>query len=1391
MALSPDQILFGDPIEEEQTSRVITFGEPITARQETPAEMQPTMDVEAEADEGWLSSVGGTFVDVAQGVGSGLLGLPQGILETGTAAFDYIFDTDSSRSVTNFFEGTRDYLGLRPDSAVGETVESITTFGAALIPVVGWVGRASSVARGMSVVPSVSRFGASAQKFGSSKLGKTLLGSQNRVLGTAQRAAVTSFAGGAAEFMVAPDGTGTLADAFDSLPAVLRTESDSGLQGRDEAHRRLFNKFKIGTEAVGIGLAAEATLPALGIMTNVASRVPGVPAAAGAFNRAFEYAGNKIGDSFGGAPRRYFTFAGDLEREIAEDLATVANIRDTQREKAAKLFAGFDKEARKTVGGMGLFGRNKAGIQKAYDDLLGFLEGDKNALKAYGPKVTAAAEKMRMQVDELSDMAIGELEVAVSRGEIDGALAQNVLDEMRHNKGSYLRRLYEGAFTPNTKALADIEAKPQYKSAIEKISRILATKDKTKYTSAADAVQDAKYIVKKMIVRDAVDDGLSPEASMKLMNGAFSKGEAGVTRRPLYQLAEEMFKPRSKLMEKVPELRSLLNEIRDPKELYMRTVSDLATFNTANRLYSNLGRSVADGGFKETIEEALPKLDSYIQTGKGGRPLIISSDNVTPAQGAMLTKAGYTRLGEQVAEGGVDTIFRGKYGNITGDYVAPELYNALTVPIRSDSVLGKLYGASLQAKGLSQIVKTVLNPLSQVRNFYSGAFMVGANGNFMRNAEMGESLRLTFKKIDSLPKGEADKFATMIGELGLRDESLTVNEFKRLIRENVKSGDTIQTVMDKTPILKTLQSIYSDTDTYWKTVGFVGEKAKITGALRKAGIDSDNIDDALAKALADSGLGFRASDMTGRHGFVNVYASDIVKETMPIYTRVPEIIKSIRRIPLIGNFVAFPAEVLRNSTNIINRGLKELSFKPSAELVQQIGEQRALQLAKEIRAIGANRLASFATSSYVIPRAVVEAASTATGVSQEDIDKMRPLMPFFVQGDLIMPLSAPKDGKFEYIDLSYMMPYDFAFAPARTALEVYSQKGELGASEAEQIMSSVWSGLTTFLEPFAGEALLAERIQDSLPSEYLGRGGKTRTGAKVWSDNNDPGTKLQRSFFHILGGLYPAGMEYFFQPKPEGFVPGRLTRSMTGMPGGTGQEYDPREEFLTAVSGFRKMELNIPKSLGYTGFEYTSLRTSSAGDFKRVARRNDSTDQDIINAYVSANEDLFRAQRNMYGNIQAARTAGMSEGEIYRALTKDANIGKEEARMIMSGMFRPVSVSKDLARDILSETRLQGERRTVEMLPMKELGEVFRSLAKRSLLEPVEEEAPVVAPESITFGTPVSEAPQPQPVAPESITFGTPVTPQATTTAPALSTALMGSNPITAMKNLQIAQRTQ
>ena len=64
---------------------------------------------------------------------------------------------------------------------------------------------------------------------------------------------------------------------------------------------------------------------------------------------------------------------------------------------------------------------------------------------------------------------------------------------------------------------------------------------------------------------------------------------------------------------------------------------------------------------------------------------------------------------------------------------------------------------------------------------------------------------------------------------------------------------------------------------------------------------------------------------TFNEDFIKRQAADLVKNNVPNYAFVSEFVKGLRKLP-VGNFVAFPAEILRTGTNIVDTALDEIFF---------------------------------------------------------------------------------------------------------------------------------------------------------------------------------------------------------------------------------------------------------------------------------------------------------------------------------------------------------------------------------------------------------------------------------------------------------------------------------
>ena len=79
---------------------------------------------------------GTVIADVGEGLGAGVIGAGQGVSELVAMPVDYVFNTDLGSGITEFFEETKEDLGLTPETGVGKFAEGVGTLLPAMIPLV-------------------------------------------------------------------------------------------------------------------------------------------------------------------------------------------------------------------------------------------------------------------------------------------------------------------------------------------------------------------------------------------------------------------------------------------------------------------------------------------------------------------------------------------------------------------------------------------------------------------------------------------------------------------------------------------------------------------------------------------------------------------------------------------------------------------------------------------------------------------------------------------------------------------------------------------------------------------------------------------------------------------------------------------------------------------------------------------------------------------------------------------------------------------------------------------------------------------------------------------------------------------------------------------------------
>ena len=209
----------------------------------------------------------------------------------------------------------------------------------------------------------------------------------------------------------------------------------------------------------------------------------------------------------------------------------------------------------------------------------------------------------------------------------------------------------------------------------------------------------------------------------------------------------------------------------------------------------------------------------------------------------------------------------------------------------------------------------------------------------------------------------------------------------------------------------------------------------------------------------------------------------LLRNTYPTYSKVPPVIQQLRKLPL-GNFISFPAEILRTGANIIGIGLKEAAHPNRA--IQQMGIRRLTGAFMTSYAIGKgfNELAQFLTNSTESQWNAYKRSSAASWDATSNL----------------MAVKGWKDGVSAAINFSYFSPYDSLYQPLDAAI-AQAQQQNLNPQETEQFVMNLMFGedgpVSKFLEPFISEPLGFDRFID-----VTTRNGRKDGGGSVYTQSD-------------------------------------------------------------------------------------------------------------------------------------------------------------------------------------------------------------------------------------------------------------------------------------------------
>jgi hypothetical protein len=1241
----------------------------------------------------------GTIESMLSGIASGLIAIPKGFFSLGASLMDLGSNTGKAAAVEQWFDDLTTFDEKAEATAAGKITELLVNIG---IP----GGIALKGASGLAKSAMLAKQNGKYVKLNDPKLldklgkGTTLTGA-----GRTRQAVAGALGAGAAEatFVGDVEDVGTFGDLLGGPTKINRDEEDNAV-------REILNRVKFGTEGA---LFTGAISGAGTVIKKLTNRNKQLDVANSKMDRWIDKVASKF-RARSDTPQEFF----DISRGSIGARAADANVaRTLSRELDVNIDALFPPMRT-------LFNKQSAAERKI------FLEKVNKALLSGDPKISD--ELIDAQGLKLGDAGFDQKTARIGRTDFGPMVDKDVIDV--HN--------YIDKFAKDSKIADELKVSItgglfNMRTAWSKLFSSLGdTLDAQDLKSFKD-IFGGKFKNYLGSTYDVfLDKSILPWLRYRPSEQAVEKAK-----RSFMESAEEAGTPITE-MQAEAYVNAALKEPLMPKGMKMDKPSDLIFERPEFFVNRTTLKNVADGGrpggvtargstrvsigdlkpgTKEVFEELFGKNLNPMQTMLGGmaklslltrrnvffRDLLKKNDELTAAGKKPMFVETYNEAvslyGNDVRQVRIDpaktlTVY-GKSGAINPFerngrplYAPSGIADALektSQTLDSTGALGRIYESLvLYPKATSQIAKTILSPVTHMRNFVSAGAFAAANG-ILPFADK-QAIKQAYQALQTPLKGtrQQNELYQELLELGVVNSNVRLGDLSRLL-EDVNFGETMTSDKGMRLLLKPLsklksisQDLYTAEDDFWKIYSWAMEKSRLEKAFEKIGVTR-------GQSFKRDGVDVRLTE-----DFLKREAADIVKNNIPNYDYVSDFIKGLRKLP-IGNFVSFPAEIARTGTNIVSRALRE------------IGEEVIVdgKAYKPFQAIGYTRLFGFGATTAAVPMGAVAAFQAIYDVTDEEREAIRKYVAQWSKNSTILPIK-DEDGNFSYIDFSHANAYDTLTRPIQSVINAVAE----GRTDNDGIMDDFARGMFTAMSEF-GQPFISESIWTEAVLDIIARGGRTREGFQVYNPEDTAGDKNYKIMQHLVKAQMPFSLNQLQ----------RLDRSIESVDVITkgkfdeyGQDYEFGDEFA-GLFGFRSVKINPERTLRYKVADFQRGSRDSRSLFTRLTLKGGPIEpREIVDAYLNANRALFENQKAFKQDIDAARILNISESGFIDATDRISGVALSN---IDQNVFRPMTISPEVRNSFAENAEKIGIKNPYETAE-DVITEIQAELGELSLEEP-------------------------------------------------------------------------
>lgn len=527
------------------------------------------------------------------------------------------------------------------------------------------------------------------------------------------------------------------------------------------------------------------------------------------------------------------------------------------------------------------------------------------------------------------------------------------------------------------------------------------------------------------------------------------------------------------------------------------------------------------------------------------------------------------------------------YAPLNGLWTYPEVDQAFKDALGKEQ-MANWYRVIVQLNGAVKFGKTVLSPTTAARNWQSAMFFALFNGHF-NFRHVTKSLVGWREYVKQQGKGGSLRYLRKLKELGVAYDTPYAGEMMRLLEDSriddhLLGGGVRMTLKEA---LEYAKKFYQYGDDFWKIIGFENEKAML----------------------------IKYGKMTESNA--EVEAAKRIRNTYPTYSMVGRGIQSLRRFPLVGTFVSFPAEIIRTTGN----GLRYLYSDMKNP---------------KLRPLAYKRLAGMAIASS-FAYAAQEIAKSMLNMDDDEEEAIRRMAAPWQRNSNLVFTGRNSNGDLTYFDISFIDPYNYWKRPITAIFR--DQPWEDAAADI---------ALET-LTPFFGADIAAQAIYEAFAN-------KKESGGQVYKEHDEALSQLYDITNHLRKALQP-GIASNLE---------RTYRAMNNDVSPSGKKYDLFDEAM-AWGGWRLSTLDPKVSLYYKAFEFSDAISDASRVLKEVAANpNEISDSDLESAYKRALKIRERAFQDMSLLVTAARNSGLSKSKVISIL-RNSNISIANTNAILKG----------------------------------------------------------------------------------------------------------------------------